>query len=69
MPSNMRELTKEALQQGFDHVVEGLFTEYFKLCALAENNETKQKQADERLKMGLGIAKQCFADSIRLADD
>ena len=69
MASNMRELTKDALLKGFDHVVEGLFTEYFKLSAMAEKNETKQKQADERLKMGLAIAKQCFADSIRLADD
>ena len=69
MPSNMRELTKDALQKGFDHVVEGLFTEYFKLCAMVEDDETKQKQADERLKMGLKIAKQCFADSIRIAGD
>lgn len=69
MASNMRELTKDALHKGFDHVVEGLFTEYFKLCAMAEGDAAKQKQADERLKMGLGLAKQCFTESIKLSDE
>lgn len=69
MASNMRELTKDALLKGFDHVVVGLFTEYFKLCAMVEGDKVKQKQADERLKLGLQIAKQSFADSIKLSDE
>ena len=68
MATNMREMTKDALQGGFDIVVHHLFSEYFKMIVLAHGDEEKIKLASEQFKSGISIAKQSFTDSLNLSN-
>lgn len=68
MATNMRDMTKDALQGGFDIVVHHLYSEYFKMIALAHRDEEKIKMANEQFKSGIAIAKQTFTDSLNLSN-
>lgn len=68
MATNMREMTKEALQGGFDIVVHHLYSEYFKAIVLAHGDAEKIKLANEQFKSGIAIAKQSLTDTLNLSN-
>ena len=68
MATNMREMTKDALQGGFDKIVHHLYSEYFKAMVTAQGDPEKVKQANEQFKIGISIAKQSFTDSLNLSN-
>ena len=68
MPTNMREVTKEAIHLGFNNVVQHLYSEYFKLIVSAHGDEEKIKLANGQFKSGIKIAKQAFTDCLNNSD-
>jgi hypothetical protein len=68
MATNMREMTKDALQGGFDLIVHHLYSEYFKAVVLAHGDKSKLKMANEQFKSGIAIAKQSLTDCLNLSN-
>jgi hypothetical protein len=68
MPTNMREVAKEAILGGFNNVVGHLYSEYFKMIVTAHGDDEKIKLANGQFKMGIKIANQAYTDCLNNSD-
>jgi hypothetical protein len=68
MAGNIKEMTRDGLQQAFIAKIKDLYFGYYQCIIQADNDEAKIKESDERFRLGLKIAKQSLADAMRLSD-
>jgi hypothetical protein len=68
MAGNIKEMTIEGLHSAFRSKLNDLYNGYYQCVVQADNDEAKLKEADERFRRGVKIAKQALTDSLRLSD-
>ncbi|PCJ56770.1 MAG: hypothetical protein COA73_11575 [Candidatus Hydrogenedentota bacterium] len=68
MAGNIKELVRDGLQQAFMAKMKDLYFGYYQCIVQADGDEAKIKESDERLKLGIKIAKQSFTDALRLSE-
>ena len=68
MAGNIKEMTVEGLHCAFQSKLQDLYNGYYQCIIQAENDEAKVKEADERFKRAVKIAKHALTDALRLSD-